>query len=100
MVAGCQSVLESGPEPTVENTEVDRSIVELVGGEAEFHAEIVNEGGEGEVRVTLTLTDGSGQTVGREREEFYFREGERRRVTIPTEVPESAESFEITAEAA
>jgi len=82
------------------NTEVDRSIGEFLGGEADFHAEIVNDGSEGEVQVTLDLLDADGQTLSRKRERFHFREGERRRVTISAEVPEGTESFEMSAEPA
>lgn len=99
-LAGCQSVLGGSPDPTVMNTEADRSLAEYFGGEADFHAEIENDGAEGEVQVTLDLVDADGQTLSRTRERFHFREDERRRVTVSAEVPEGTERFEMVAEPA
>lgn len=96
VTAGC-SALESQPDPTVLDTETSRSITEIIGGEADFFAEIVNDGGDGQIEVTLSLLDRSEQTLSRTRERYYFNENQRKEVTISSTIPDGTYKYEISA---
>lgn len=98
LVAGCSAL--SSPDPTVTETRVDDGFDALFGG-TDIFVTVANEGGAGDVRVTLKLLDSEGTVLFDESQVEPFEADERKRITFTVEdVPDGTEELAATAEAA
>lgn len=97
VLPGC---VDGGPDPEVEEVDSERDFIDVLGGTADFVVVIRNDGEEGDVRVEVVFEDDTGTVIDRVDETVYMEADERRQVTITAEVPEDADTFRATAEAA
>ncbi|SEA22055.1 hypothetical protein SAMN04488065_2317 [Haloplanus vescus] len=96
-LAGCSAL--NSPDPTVVDTEVDGGIDSLF-GDTDIYVVVQNDGGAGDVDVTLELLDSEGTVLLDETQTVEFDADERKRVTFSVDVPEDAEEMNATATAA
>jgi len=96
-LAGCGAL--NPPNPTVVDTEVEGGISALF-GDTDVYVTVQNDGGAGDVEVTLELLDDEGTVLFDETQTASFEADERKRVTFSVDVPEGTEEVNASAEAA
>jgi cold shock CspA family protein len=96
-LAGCSAL--NPPNPTVVDTEVEGGI-EALFGDTDVYVTVQNDGGAGDVAVTLELLDSEGTVLLDETQTVSFEADERKRVTFSVDVPEDTEEVSASAEAA
>jgi hypothetical protein len=91
VVAGCTGV--GGPDPTVEDTNIDGSLATAFTGEAEVEVRVRNDGDTGDITVTVEILDSNGTVIGDFSQTVTIEADETRRVSIAVEVDEDAERY-------
>lgn len=99
VLAGCSNGI-TGPDPVVEESEMEQDFFDRIGGSGTVRVTIINEGSAGDVMVTVRVLDADGVTLDRAVRVVYMDEGERRRVDVEVNVPDGAETFTEEVEAA
>lgn len=102
-LAGCSDILNTvagGPNPRVTDTASDQSISGVLTGTYDIRVLVVNDGGAGDVRVTVTTYDSAGNTLDRFRKVVRMEEDESRRVDFSVSPSDGAERYDAEAEPA
>jgi hypothetical protein len=96
--AGCVDQV-TGPRPSIEDTATNYGSFSGSIGRTTFRALLVNQGGRGEVRVTLTFLTENEVVIQDHSKIVTVGGDERRRVEFKVDVPNDADQYEVSAEA-
>jgi len=99
IASGCATQTEA-PDPEVVSSEQRQGVLEIVQGQATIQADIKNNGGSGDVTATATILDENQTVLDRATQTFYMDQNETRRIEIQTQVPQGANSYNLTVEPA
>ena len=97
IASGCATQTEA-PDPEVVSSEQRQGLLDTVQEQATIEADIRNNGGPGDITATALILDENQTVLDRTTQNFYMDANQTRRIQIQTQVPQEANSYNLTVE--